>query len=159
VRVRTGVLGAGERLLGFLLHVTFLAYTRLSLSIPLTNVTLLCRTLYTHTRTHTHAHTHTHTHTHTHGPFLSLSGRALHCPRMHACTHARAQVVTSAGHGGVPLKTLKEVLDLTRAQPVGRTYTLYPIPYTLYLIPYTLYPIPLKEVLALWRAQPVGRTS
>ena len=91
---------------------------------------------------HTHAHTHARARTHTHGPFLSLSGRALHCPRIHACTHARAQVVTSAGHGGVPLKTLKEVLDLTRAQPVGRTYTLYPIPYTLYLIPYTLYPIP-----------------
>ena len=66
VRVRTGVLGAGERLLGFLLHVTFLAYTRLSLSIPLTNVTLLCRTLYTHTRTHTHTHTRTRARTHTH---------------------------------------------------------------------------------------------
>ena len=90
---------------------------------------------------HTHAHTRARAHTHAHGPFLSLSGRALHCPRIHACTHARAQVVTSAGHGGVPLKTLKEVLDLTRAQPVGRT-SREPKPHTLYNIPCTLYPVP-----------------
>ena len=86
VRVRTGVLGAGERLLGFLLHVTFLAYTRLSLSIPLTNVTLLCRTLYTHARTHTRARAHTHTRS------FSFSERARTAlpthARMHACTRS-----------------------------------------------------------------------
>ena len=30
------------------------------------------------------------------------------------------EVVTSAGHGGVPVKTLQQVLALTRAEPVDK---------------------------------------